>query len=110
MVRKIFLMAILTLSLIAVSSQSKVEAAEVYVGNYSDGTAVYLITQSVNIQSYRPYTFTCAVRVGYDYLKYAFFPRNGSPYYRNSEGYEGYVNDGASPVASSIYRYVVNHW
>ena len=84
--------------------------AEVYVGGYSDGSSVYLLTNTVNIQSYNPYRFTCRVRAGYDYLNYSFYPYNGSPYYRNSEGYEGYVNGGQSPVASNIYRYVVNNY
>ncbi len=89
---------------------SQAEAQEVYVGSYTDGSPVYLLTESVNIQSYSPYTFTCTIRAGRDYLDYSFFPLNGSPYYENSEGYKGYVNGGQSPVASSIYRYVVNNW
>ena len=110
MVKKIFSVMILAAALILVSGQSQAEAAEVYVGSYSDGSAVYLLTHTIVIKSYRPYTFNCRVRAGYDYLDYYFFPVNGSPYYRNSEGYEGYVNGGASPVASNIYRYVVNNW
>ena len=109
MVKKIFSVIILAAVLIFVSGQSQAEAAEVYVGNYSDGSAVYLLTNTVVIKNYRPYTFNCRVRAGYDYLDYYFFPRNGSPYYRNSEGYEGFVNQ-YSPVADSIYSYVVNHF
>lgn len=108
--KKFFSVMILVAALIIVGQMSKVEAAEVYVGSYSDGTAVYLLTHTVNIRSYRPYSFTCTVRAGYDRLSYSFYPYNGSPYYRNSEGYEGYVNGGASPVASNIYRYVVNNY
>ena len=110
MVKKIFSVMILAAALILVSGQSQAEAAEVYVGSYSDGSNVYLLTHTIVIKSYRPYTFNCRVRAGYDYLDYYFFPVNGSPYYRNSEGYEGYANGGASPVASNIYRYVVNNW
>ncbi len=110
MVKKIFSVMILVAALILVSGQSQADAAEVYVGNYSDGSSVYLLTHTIVIKSYRPYTFNCRVRAGYDYLDYYFFPRNGSPYYRNSEGYEGYANGGASPVAANIYRYVVNNW
>ena len=83
---------------------------EVYMGSYNDGTKVYLIIQSVNIQSQSPHTFTCRVRAGQDYLDYTFYPINKVAYYRNSEGYEGKVEADSSPVASSIYRYVVNHW
>ena len=110
MVKKIFSVMILAAALILVGAQNQAEAGEVYMGNYSDGSSVYLLTHTVSIRSYSPYSFTCRVRAGYDYLNYNFYPRNGSPYYRNSEGYEGYVNGGASPVASNIYRYVVNNW
>ena len=111
MTRKIFVAMILAFAIVIAGGQSsKVEAAEVYVGSYSDGTAVYLLTHTVRINGYRPYNFTCTVRAGYDHLNYSFYPYNGSPYYRNSEGYEGYVNGGASPVAANIYRYVVNNY
>ena len=86
------------------------EAAYVYVGTYSDGTNANLVTESVYIRSRRPYTFTCTVVYSGISLHYSFYPVNGSPYYRNSEGYEGYVFGGQSPVASNIYTYVVNHW
>ena len=108
--KKILSVMFLAVALIFVSGQTQAEAGEVYVGSYSDGSAVYLLTHTVNIRSYSPYTFTCQVRAGYDYLNYSFYPVNGAPYYRNSEGYSGYVNGGQSPVASNIYRYVVNHW
>ncbi|MBQ7477223.1 MAG: hypothetical protein IJT06_07525 [Selenomonadaceae bacterium] len=111
MVKKFSLMVVMALALFLTSGiNQRAEAAEIYMGNYSDGSAVYLLTNSVAIRSYRPYTFNCRVRAGYDYLNYRFFAVNGSPYYRNSEGYEGYVYGGQSPVAANIYRYVVNNY
>ena len=111
MTKKFLAVFFLAAALVLIGGQSsKAEAGEAYVGTYSDGTAVYLLTHTVSIRSYSPYSFTCRVRAGYDYLNYNFYPVNGSPYYRNSEGYEGYVNGGASPVASNIYRYVVNNY
>ena len=110
MVKKFSLMIALAAMLIFVGGNTQAEAAEVYVGNYSDGSAVYLLTHTISINSRSPYNFSCQVRAGYDYLGYSFYPYNGSPYYRNSEGYSGYVFGGQSPVASSIYRYVVNNW
>lgn len=109
MAKKLFAAMILAFALV-VAGQTNAEAGEVYVGSYSDGTSVYLLTHTVSIQSYSPYRFTCRVRAGYDYLSYSFYPYNGSPYYSNNEGYSGYVNGGASPVAASIYRYVVNNF
>lgn len=108
--KKFLSVMLLAVALIFAGGQTQAEAGEVYVGNYSDGSAVYLITETVVINSYQPYNFTCEVRAGNDYLRYSFFPQNGSPYYENSEGYRGFVNGGQSPVASNIYRYVVNHW
>jgi len=111
MLKKFSMLMILAVALVVAGSfNQRTEAAEVYVGTYSDGSNVYLLTNTVVIRSYRPYSFNCRVRAGYDYLNYSFFAYNGSPYYRNSEGYEGYVHGGASPVAANIYRYVVNNW
>lgn len=86
------------------------EAESVYMGTYSDGTNAYLLTESVYLKSRNPYTFDCTIVYSGVSLYYSFYPLNGSPYYRNSEGYQGYVFGGQSPVASNIYRYVVNHW
>lgn len=87
-----------------------VEARPVYMGTYSDGTDAYLLTESVYLKSRHPYTFDCTITYSGVYLYYSFFPYNGSPYYRNSEGYEGYVFVGQSPVAAQIYNYVVNNY
>ena len=103
--------ALVSFVFIIIIGQSNFAAAfEKYVGYYSDGTGVYLLTESVIIKSYRPYSFTCAVRAGRNNLYYSFFPLNGSPYYRNNEGFSGYVFSGQSPVAANIYDYVVSHW
>lgn len=108
MARKFLAVMILATALIFVGTD-QASAAEVFVGSYSDGSKVYLLTNTVVIKNYRPYTFNCRVRAGREYLNYYFFPRNGSPYYRNSEGYEGFVNE-YSPVADNIYSYVVHHF
>ena len=97
-------------AIILVVGQSQSEAREVYVGSYSDGSSVYLLTETIVIKSHSPYQFNCRVRDGRDYLNYYFSTRNGSPFYRNNEGYSGYVFGGASPVAASIYRFVVNNY
>ena len=110
MTKKFFAAMILAFALVVAGQNSTAQAEEVYVGSYSDGTAVYLLTHTVTIESNSPYRFTCTIRAGRDYLNYSFYPYNGSPYYRNSEGYSGYVNGGSSPVASNIYRYVVNNY
>lgn len=111
MVKNFFAAVILAFAIVVASGQSpSAEAAEIYVGNYSDGTAVYFLPQSLGIESYNPLRFYCTVRAGRDYLNYNFYPYNGSPYYRNSEGYSGYVFGGQSPVAANIYRHVLNNY
>ena len=111
MIKKLSMLMILAVALIVSGGlNQKVEAYEVYVGNYSDGSPVYLLTHTIVIRSYNPYSFNCRVRAGYDYLDYNFYPSNGSPCYRNSEGYSGYVFGGQSPVAANIYRYVTSNY
>ena len=93
------------------SSGQQAGKGDYYVGAYSDGTSVYLLTNTVVVQSRSPYTFTCDVRDSTgSSLHYSFYPADGSPHYRNSEGYEGTVFGGQSPVAANIYRYVVSNW
>ena len=107
---KKFLAAMLLACALIVAGGAKADAAEIYMGRYSDGTAVYFLPQSLGIESYSPLRFYCTVRAGRDYLNYNFYPYNGSPYYRNSEGYSGYVFGGESPVAANIYRHVLNNY
>ena len=99
---KKFFAAMVFAAAIVIAGQVSVEASEVYVGSYSDGTAVYLLTETF-IHGNRG--FDCTVRAGRDYLKYNFHLRNSSWYYINSEGYEGWVYDGSSPVAAAICDY-----
>ncbi|MBR1647240.1 MAG: hypothetical protein IJ685_10760 [Selenomonadaceae bacterium] len=108
MIKKLFAAMIFAFALV-VTGQTNVEAAEVYVGSYSDGTAVYLLTETIDRYTRNTsYEVTCAVRAGNDYLQYGFERINGRVAYRNSEGYHGYIDDGSSPVAAAIYRYLRN--
>ena len=74
---------------------------EVYVGSYSDGTPVYYL---INSLSGDPSHAFCTVRAGSDRLDYHFYYKNGTLYYKNSEGYEGAVYGGNSPVAANIWE------
>ena len=97
---------------------NQAEAREVYVGSYSDGSSVYLLTESV---SKSPggvsggNVYNCRVRAGRDYLSYEFWlGRTGSRTvdwaYKNSEGYSGLAYDGSSPVAAAILNYLRNNF
>lgn len=112
--KKFFGVMILVAALVVVGQVSKVEAAEVYVGSYSDGTSVYLLTQTISKNYYGSrFVFKCSVRAGGDYLSYVFEGDNNmddmATTYRNSEGYSGGVYGGNSPVARAIYEYIYRH-
>ena len=96
---------LLAFAIIFVSNQA--EAREFYVGSYSDGSAVYLITESVRYHSAgRAGAWECSVRAGRDYLNYQFWVEDTGWQYSNSEGYHGFVYDGSSPVAAAILNYL----
>ena len=105
---KKFLSVMLLAVILIFVEGSQAEAREVYVGRYSDGTAVYLLTDTiVGFPQSSRIAFTCKVRAGRDYLEYTFFDRDryGRVEYRNSEGYSGHIDDGYSPVARAIWNY-----
>lgn len=111
MIRKFLMACCLAVALINFAETAPTaEARDYYIGTYSDGTNAFLVTESVHISSYHPYTFTCTVHYAGNYIYYAFFPVNGNPYYRNSEGYEAYVFGSGSPVAENIYKFVVHNY
>ena len=103
---KKFLSVMLLAIILIFVEGSQAEAREVYVGRYSDGSAVYLLTETIvnNGGSH-----SCRVRAGYDYLDYRFYWWQGQAHYQNSEGYSGRVYGGASPVAAEIYNYIMSH-
>ena len=111
MVQKLFVAMIFAFALIIAGQTSTAEAGEVYVGSYSDGTAVYLLTETIDRYTRNTsYEVTCAVRAGSDYLRYGFERIDGRISYRNSEGYHGYIDDGSSPVAANIYYYIKRNY
>ena len=119
MVKKFFAAMILAFALVVAGQTSTAEAGEVYVGSYSDGTAVYLLTHTVQRRSESAASvhedggggYVCTVRAGGDYLDYTFTLSAARGWqYRNSEGYHGYVYDGSSPVAASICDYLRNNY
>ena len=107
--KKFLSVMILAVALLFVGGQDNTaEAYEVYMGSYSDGTAVYLLTESIQqVGGYR--WCGCKVRAGYDYISYSFYHNFGNPTYENSEGYKGYCFDGSSPVAAAIWNYIQNN-
>ena len=112
MLKKFFATMLLAVTLAFVGAQTNTaEAREVYVGRYSDGTAVYVLTETIHRMSgERAYLeHYCRVRAGRDYLDYTFWDDGNNPSYSNSEGYRGRIYDGYSPVAAAIYNYIKNY-
>ena len=112
MVKKLFAAMILAFTLVVAGQTSTAEAGEVYVGTYSDGTAVYLLTHTVQrVSGAHAGGYVCTVRAGGDYLDYTFTLSAARGWqYKNSEGYSGKVYDGSSPVAASICDYLRNNY
>lgn len=107
--KKVFSVMILAAILILVGN-NQAEAGEVYVGNYSDGSRVYLLTDTVKYHAAgRAGAWDCTVRAGRDYLNYQFWAEDTGWQYQNSEGYRGFVYDGSSPVAAAILNYLRNN-
>lgn len=106
--KKFFSVMILAVAIIFVGSQAEAAGyGEVYVGSYSDGTAVYLLTDSIRSNGRQGVQdYTCRVRAGRDYLQYNFWYENSGWKYANNEGYSGRVYDGSSPVAAAILNYI----
>ncbi len=103
--KKFFVTMFLAVALVFIGTQA--EAREVYVGTYSDGTDVYILTETIGSMDGERYQwYFCDVRAGNDYLHYDFEGNR----YSNSEGYSGYINDGSSPVAAAIHRYIINYY
>ncbi len=106
--KKIFITMFLAFAIVFVVGNSA-EAREVYVGSYSDGTSVYLLTETVQKRLWaKARGYSCKVRAGGSYLDYTFWFGGYSAdwYYNNSEGYESKVYDGSSPVAARICDYL----
>ncbi|MBR1859047.1 MAG: hypothetical protein IJ797_06095 [Selenomonadaceae bacterium] len=107
MVKKFSFVLVLLTALIIIGGNNQAEAREVYVGSYSDGTAVYLLTDSIRSNGRQGVQdYTCRVRAGRDYLFYHFYYGNDGWVYNNNEGYSGRVYDGSSPVAAAILNYI----
>ena len=111
MVKRFSLMLVLITAFIIINGNNPVEAREVYVGSYSDGTAVYLLDETIKERNYsNSVRYWCTVRAAQDYIDYEFWAGSNSSstwYYKNSEGYSGAVYDGSSPVATAILNHIL---
>ncbi|MBR6012634.1 MAG: hypothetical protein IK062_02485 [Selenomonadaceae bacterium] len=103
--KKVLSMMVLMVALIF-AGNCQAEASEVYVGTYSDGNPVYVLTETVGMYPAGAGLYYCTVRAGNAYLKYEFWAESAVWKYKNSEGYHGFVYDGSSPIAANILNYI----
>ncbi|MBR6012633.1 MAG: hypothetical protein IK062_02480 [Selenomonadaceae bacterium] len=103
--KKVLSMMVLAVALIF-AGNGQAEASEVFVGSYSDGTPVYIDTETIGMEPVGAGYYFCTVRAGNDYLNYEFWAESAVWKYKNSEGYHGFVYDGSSPVAANILNYI----
>ncbi len=100
--KKIFMAMMLAVAIVFVVGNSA-EARDVFIGRYSDGDEVYLMTETVGRIAHG---YECTVRAGRSYINYSIYMIDGSWKYSNSEGYRGRVYDGSSPIAARICDYL----
>ena len=107
--KKIFITMFLAFAIVFVVGNSA-EARDVFIGRYSDGDEVYLMTETVQRLRVGAGGYNCTVKVGYGsrftHINYGFFAESDGWNYRNSEGYRGRVYDGSSPIAARICDYL----
>lgn len=60
-----------------------------YLGQYSDGTDAYLLTDTIDLISYTPYVFTCFVQYEDTSLFYEFFTRGAGPITKTRKAMKG---------------------
>ena len=105
-----FLVLSLFLAIILCSSQSRVEARDVYVGTYNSGYDAYLMTETVHG------TYYCTIKAvsGGDvlYVDYQFYlirrpSRTASALWRfkNSQGFDNLVS-ASTPIENNILNYL----
>ena len=111
---------LLSVSLILVGGQyNQVEAADYYVGTYKDGNDAYLMTETIRHyaatsrdEAYSG-TYDCKVKAvrgrSVTYIDYHFYVGDDGWYYRNSQGFGGYMSEGVTPIANKIFDYMVKH-
>ena len=119
MIKQLLATMILTVTLILVGGQSnQAEAADYYVGTYKDGNDAYLMTETIRHTEAAPGgaysgTYDCRVKAvkgsSVTYIDYHFYIGDDGWYYRNSQGFGGYMSEGVTPIANRIFDYMVKH-
>ena len=109
---KKFLSAMILVAAIVfvVAPNGTAEARDVYIRSYSDGDAVYLMTETVQKHYVGGGSYTFTVKVGsgsrLTYIDYEIYNGSEGWGYENSEGYRGSCYDGSSPIAAKLCDYL----
>ena len=117
--KKILAMAVFALSIL-IFQMPQAAAQDIFVGTYSSGYNVYLMTETIRIQSRDYMDYTCRVKAirGNDviYVDYTFWEdrqRRIIEHYRDSSGNTGMftISDAnGHPVPYNIDNYVGDHY
>ena len=104
--KKLFLTMMLAVALIVVGAQTnKAEAYDVYVGTYTDGYDVYLLTETVNGENARFFKCTVRAKKGNDiaYIDYNFAYGRGFHFKTSTDA--TWKDVYGSKIASNIHEY-----
>ena len=104
--KKLFLTMMLAVALIVVGAQTnKAEAYELYVGTYTDGYDVYLLTETVNGENARFFKCTVRAKKGNDiaYIDYNFAYGRGFHFKTSTDA--TWKDVYGSKIASNIHEY-----
>ena len=117
--KKLFVTAALVFGIL-IAQVSQANAQDVYVGTYSSGYKVYLMTETIRIESRQYMDYSCRVKAirGNDviYVDYTFWEdrqRSVVEHYRDSSGNTGMFtlsDANGHPVPYNIDNYIGDHY
>ena len=123
MLKKLFLVMLVGLAVVFVSSDNKVEARDVYVGTSpATGWDCYAMTETfhrydgdINYGGETAYTYTATLKMvtgsgGVRYLDYTFHIGNFPMWFENSQGYKGITSSTSTPIEWQLFLVISNYY
>ncbi|MBR1397206.1 MAG: hypothetical protein IJ563_06700 [Selenomonadaceae bacterium] len=119
--KHIIMAALLGLAIIVsqIAMSPQVHARDVYVGtSNTTGRDCYVMTETINsyIKGRRGITTDVRLKMvrrsdnNIKYLDYQFYEDgNNYPYFRNSQGYEGFINEYETPIEWRMYQVIMDN-
>ena len=113
MLKKLLMAAILGFAIMFAGLQNQAEAYDLYVGNSpATGWDCYLMTETI-VRGNRDYSATLKMVTNsgrIKYLDYTFYLEYNSTrvFFRNSQGYSGYIDRYDTPIEWNMYHKIIN--